>query len=138
MAQPDLVPDDSLRGLIRGIFDDLQTLIRDEIALARLALHQQIAGARPAVLAIGVAIGALLLGAAFLLVGVALLISYLLGLPAWVGFAVVGAFAMLTGVLMAIAARGQLANAWSMSQETIETLKENPAWIARRLSSVRR
>jgi hypothetical protein len=138
MAQSTIEPNDSIPGLLRGIFSDLQTLIRDEIALARLAIHQQVAGVRPAIMGFGIAAAALLFGVVFLLAGMSLLISYLLGVPAWIGFGIVGLLCSIGGGVMFFGARAQLANSWSLSQETLSTLKEDPVWIAKRLSSVRK
>src|SRR5258706_16085788 len=88
MANADFVQE-SIGGLIRGILNDLRTLIREEIALARVELREQAGRAKAAALSFGIAAAALLFGGIFLLVAVALGIAYLIGWPAWTGFLIV-------------------------------------------------
>src|SRR5258707_8011995 len=88
MANADFVQE-SIGGLIRGILNDLRTLIREEIALARVELREQAGRAKAAALSFGIAAAALLFGGIFLLVAVALGIAYLIGWPAWTGFLLV-------------------------------------------------
>jgi Putative Actinobacterial Holin-X, holin superfamily III len=84
MANPDYVQE-SIGSLIRGILTDVQTLIREEIALARVEIREQAGRARAAALSFGIAAAALAFGAIFLLVAIALGIASLLGWPAWTG-----------------------------------------------------
>src|SRR4029450_7884801 len=85
MANPDYVQESTV-SLIRGILNDLRTLIREEIALARVEMREQAGRARAAALSFGIAAAALAFGAIFLLVAIALGIANLLGWPAWTGF----------------------------------------------------
>src|SRR5947207_15947558 len=85
MANGDFVQD-SIGSLIRGILNDLRTLIREEIALARVEMREQAGRAKAAALSFGFAAGALLFGTIFLLVAIALAIANLSGWPPWPGF----------------------------------------------------
>jgi hypothetical protein len=81
---------------------------------------------------------ALLLGAVFLLAAIATAIADVMGWPAWtvlLGLAVLlslGAFVALSY------GRKQLHAITTARVETVETMKENAAWIANRLSSARK
>ena len=101
--------EESITGLIRGIFDDLSTLIREEIALARVEIREQIANARTMATALAVAAVALMFGGMFLLVAVALGVADLLNWPAWAGFLVVAVLLMAVGAVSFSSARSKLA-----------------------------
>lgn len=138
MAMPDTTHSDSIPGLIRGILDDLRTLIREEIELARVELREQAGRARTAAISFAVAAIALAAGGGFLLIAIALGIADLLNWPAWAGFLAV-AIVMAGGGLVALGAgRKQLREFHAVPEETVSSVKENSAWIAKRMSSVRR
>ena len=137
MANPDFVQE-STGSLIRGILNDLRTLIREEIALARAEMREQAGRARAAALSFGIATAALAFGAIFLLVAIALGIASLLGWPAWTGFLIMALLLCIGGYFTLSSGRKQLASVHAMPEETVTTLKENSEWIAKRLSSVRK
>jgi uncharacterized membrane protein YqjE len=137
MANPDYVQE-STGSLIRGILNDLRTLIREEIALARVEMREQAGRARAAALSFGMAAAALAFGAIFLLVAIALGIATLLGWPAWTGFLIMALLLGIGGYVTLSSGRKQLARVHAMPEETVTTLKENSEWIAKRLSSVRK
>ena len=137
MANPDYVQE-SIGTLLRGILDDLRTLIREEIALARVEMREQAGRARAAAMSFGIAAAALAFGGVFLLVAIALGIATLLGWPAWTGFMIVALLLCIGGYITFSTARKQLANLHAVPAETVTTLKENSEWIAKRLSSVRK
>jgi uncharacterized membrane protein YqjE len=137
MANPDYVQE-SIGSLIRGILTDVQTLIREEIALARVEIREQAGRARTAALSFGIAGAALAFGAIFLLVAIALGIASLLGWPAWTGFLIVALLLCIGGYFTLASGRKQLARVHAVPEETVTTLKENSEWIAKRLSSVRK
>ena len=119
-------------------FNDLRTLIREEIALARAEMREQAGRARSAALSFGIAAAALAFGAIFLLIAVALGIANLLGWPAWTGFLIMALLLCIGGYFTLSSGRKQLASVHAMPEETVTTLKENSEWIAKRLSSVRK
>lgn len=137
MANPDFVQE-SIGSLIRGILNDLRTLIREEIALARVEIREQAGRAKAAALSFGIAAGALLFGSIFLLVALALGIANLIGWPAWTGFLIVAVLLCAGGYVTLAAGRKTLSTVHAVPEETVTTLKENSEWIAKRLSSVRK
>ncbi len=138
MAQPELVQPDSIGGLIRGILNDLRTLIREEIALARVEIREQAGRARAAAMSFGIAVAALAFGGIFLLIAIALGIAYLLNWPAWAGFLVTAVLLSLVGFVTLSLGRKQLTRVHAVPEQTISTLKENSEWLAKRLSSARK
>lgn len=138
MAMPDTTHSDSIPGLIRGILDDLRTLIREEIELARVELRQQAARAKTAAVSFAVAAIALALGGALLLIAIALAISDLLNWPAWAGFLAVAVVMAGAGLVALGTGRKKVRDFHAVPEETVSSVKENSAWIAKRMSSVRR
>jgi hypothetical protein len=132
---PQVVHNDSIGGLIRGILMDLRTLIREEIALARVEIREQAGRARTAAMSFGMAAAALLFGGTFLLIALATGIAELLDWPVWAGFLIVAVLLSLIGFVMLSAGRKQLQTVHAVPEETVSTLKENSEWIAKRLSS---
>ena len=137
MENPNFVQE-STGSLIRGILNDVRTLIREEIALARVEMREQAGRARAAALSFGIAAAALAFGAIFLLVAMALGIANLLGWPAWTGFLIMALLLCIGGYFTLSSGRKQLASVHAVPEETVTTLKENSEWIAKRLSSVRK
>lgn len=132
------VRDDSVAGLIRGILADLRTLIREEIALARVEIRGQAGRARSAAMSFGMAASALLFGAAFLLIAIALAIAEVFAMPLWSGFLIVAVLLSLVGMFAFSQGRKQIREFHAVPEETVTTLKENSEWIAKRLSSAQR
>ena len=138
MATHDLVQTESIGGLMRGILTDLRTLIREEIALARVELREQAGRAKSVAFSFAITAAALLFAGIFLLIAAATGIADVLGWPAWAGFLVVALLLGVIGVVAAMSGRKQLQQVHAVPQETVSTMKENAAWIAKRLSSDRK
>jgi MFS family permease len=135
---PELAQHETFGGLISGILTDLKTLLREEIALARIEIREQAGKARAAALSFGVAAAGFLFGLAFLLIAIATAISEQLGWPSWAGFLIVGLLMSIVGFVSLSFGRRQIRTLQPLPTETVTTLKENSEWIAKRLSSVRK
>jgi hypothetical protein len=129
---------ESIGGLVKGILADLRQLMRDEISLARVEMREQAGRAKLAAGAFGAAIVALAFGATFLLVAIAVGVADLLGWPVWTGFLLLAVLLSVAGLVMLSAGRKRLRSVHAVPEQTVQTLKENSEWIAKRLSSARR
>jgi len=127
--------DTSISALLKGILNDVQALLREEIALARVEIGEQASRARAAAMSFGIAIAALAFGGTFLLIALALGIADVMTWPAWAGFLVVAVLLCVAGAVAYLMARRRLTAVHMVPEETVTTLKENSAWIAKRLSS---
>lgn len=136
--EPAATRDTSIAALLKGIVTDIQTLLREEIALARVELNQQATRAKAAAASLGVAIAALAFGGTFLLIALALGVADLMDWPAWAGFLAVAVVLTVGGLIAWSTARRRLTAVHMVPEETVSTLKENSAWIAKRLSSEQR
>jgi len=135
---PDVVRQDTIRGLIGGILTDLKTLMHEEVALARVEIREQAGKAQAAALSFGMAAGALLFGAAFVLIAIAMAIAELAGWPLWAGFLIVAALLGIIGFIALSAGRRKLRTFQAIPEQTVTSLKENSEWIAKRLSSAQK
>ena len=105
---PHVTQHESIGSLVRGILTDLRTLVREEIALARVEIREQAGRARGAAVSFGIAAAALLFGGAFLLVALATAIADLLNWPVWAGFLVVAVVLSLIGFVTLASGRKKL------------------------------
>jgi uncharacterized membrane protein YqjE len=136
--ESEIASHESIGGLVRGILMDLRTLVREEIALARVEITEQVGRARGAAVSFGIAAAALAFGGTFLLIAVALAIADLMNWPAWTGFLIVAVLLSVAGWFSLASGRKQLRTVHTVPEETVSTLKENSEWIAKRLSSAQR
>lgn len=128
----------SIAELIRGILNDLRTLVREEIALARVELREQATRAKAAAISFGIAAGALAFAGTFLLIALAIGVADLFNWPLWAGFLTVAVLLGIVGGVAFVSGREQLKRLNPVPEETVTTLKENSEWIAKRLSSAPR
>lgn len=135
MSESELVQTESIGGLLRGILTDVRTLIREEIALARVELREQAGRARAAAASFAIAAAALAGGGLLLLMAMAIGIADLLNWPVWSGFLIMSVLLCLVGFVTLSSGRSQLKKVHAVPEETVTTLKENSAWIAKRLQS---
>lgn len=88
---------DSLGMLVRGLLEDISTLFRSEIALAKIEIRQAIAGLGGVAALFAVALVFALIGGAFILVTIVLALA--LVMPAWAATLIVAiALFLLAGL----------------------------------------
>jgi protein-S-isoprenylcysteine O-methyltransferase Ste14 len=129
---------ESIGSLVKGIITDIRQLIRDEVALARVEMREQASRAKLAISALGAAAAAMTLGLVFLLIALSVGIADLLGWPLWAGFLAVALLLGVAGFVMFSMGRRKMQSVHAVPEQTVQTVKENSEWIAKRLSSVKR
>jgi uncharacterized membrane protein len=129
---------ESIGSLVKGIITDIRQLIRDEVALARVEMREQASRAKLAISALGAAAAAMTLGLVFLLIALSVGIADLLGWPLWAGFLAVALLLSVAGFVMFSMGRRKMQSVHAVPEQTVQTVKENSEWIAKRLSSVKR
>lgn len=134
----ELLHNDSIGSLVRGVLVDIRDLMREELALARVEIREQAGRAKLAAASLGAAAVALAFGATFLLVAIAVGLADLLDWPVWTGFLIVALLLSISGLVMLSSGRKKLASVQPVPEETVRTLKENSEWLKRRLSSANR
>lgn len=120
-------PDRSVGSILQGILDNLQELVRSEVALAKREVAEDIQRGKGA-------IAMLVAGAAVVLIGVHFLLwttvyALALRLPVWAATGVVGIAFVLAGAVAV--SRGL--KRWQIisftPERTVATLKENVEWV---------
>lgn len=127
--------DPSIAQLISGVVGDAQTLVRQEIALARQEITKEITNAKQAAIKLGIAGGVLAVAGLLLILALAQGIADLLNWPHWAGYVLVGVVLAIVGYVLLSSAQKQIKAVQPVPKQTIETLKENAEWIKERTTS---
>lgn len=125
---------ESMGDTVRGIVDDLQNIVRDEVQLAKTELKDDARqmGAGAGMIAGGGALG--YTGFFFLMIGLTSLIAR--KLPMWLAATVVGAGLGGAAAYLGMTGRERLRGDRLMPEQTIESVREDAAWASGEVSSV--
>ena len=115
----------AMSDVLRDIIGNVQEMLRSEVRLARAELREEVSQATAAAKLIGIGAGLALLGGAFLLVTVTLLLA--LVMPAWIATLIVGAALGIAG--MVALSKGRSDFRVPRPNKTIENVKENVEWM---------
>jgi len=118
----------SIPGLIRSLLDDIRELIREQIAIAREEIHEEVGTVTRTVTAFGAAALAGLVGIVLLAVAIGGAIAFLLDWPAWSGYGIVALILLGGAYLLYLSGRRKLSDIRRLPKTT-ETMKENLAWL---------
>jgi VIT1/CCC1 family predicted Fe2+/Mn2+ transporter len=126
--------DKSVPELMRELGDEIATLVRQEIALAKAELAQK---SRPAVASAGMfGTGALLGLGAFGAITTALIAALALVMPVWLAALIVAVVYGIVAGVLAMTGKKTLETAGPLvPEQTAESVKEDIAWAATRAKS---
>lgn len=127
--------DTSVATILGGIVGDVQTLVRQELALAKQETKEELDKAKQAAIATGAAVGLLGVGGLLLVLALARGIADLLEWPPWAGYLLVGAICAIAGGILMVGAKKRVNQINPVPQKTIATMKENAEWIRDRTTS---
>jgi len=119
----------SMTALLGGIIGDIQTLIRQEITLARVEIQKEWDKAKVAAGSMMAGAVVLALGAVLLCVAAACALHEAAALPWWASFLIVGGVLALAGGVLLYFGRSKAAEVNIVPPQTAETMKENVQWI---------
>jgi hypothetical protein len=128
----DRIPADtspSVSSLLGGIVSDLQTLIRQEVALAKTEMIREWDKAKTAAGAMAAGAAVLALGAVLLCLTVVSVLREVAGLPWWASFLIVGGVLAGLGAVLFYTGRNKAAQVNVVPPQTAETMRENVQWI---------
>jgi hypothetical protein len=114
--------------LIRSLLDDTRDLFREELALARAEIRDEISIARTAAVAFSGAAVAATIGVVLLCIAIGAGIAYMLSWPAWTGYGMVAVLLIGAAFVLVLYGRGRLTQIRALPKTT-ETVKENLAWM---------
>ena len=125
---------ESTTSLLGRVIDDARELFREEVALARAEIREEVsawAAAGGAMAAGGAVLG---VAALFILVALALGVAALLQWPNWAGFLLVGVVLGVVGAVALMAGRAKAHRILTLPK-TAETVKETSEWMKNRMTS---
>lgn len=128
----------TLTSTFKRVVDDVRDLLREEIALARAELRQEVSVFSNAAAMIAVGAVAALLALTFFLHAAAQGIATALNWPSWTGYLGVAIVLGVAGVMMMVLGRGRLRTASAVPPQTVATLQENKEWLKNRMTSEHR
>jgi hypothetical protein len=122
----------SLGDLVSGVTNDLATLMRQEIQLARAETMEKVTETTQS--AIWMAAGGMVAYAGV----IALLIAAIVGLanfiPLWLSAAIVGLVVIVVGYLLIQSGRSRLSNVSVVPEKTIASIQEDAALVKEKVS----
>jgi len=127
----------TLAQLLSGLVSDAKQLLRQEVALAKHEIQEEVRKTKVAALSLGVGIGIAALGGLLLIIMLVHLLNALTDLPLWACYAIVGGICALVGVVLFYMGKNQIARVGIVPQQTVETMRENAQWIKEKALSDR-
>jgi hypothetical protein len=114
----------SVGGLVRSAIDDVRELFREELALAKAEMREEVSKAAAGGAQLGAAGVALWFAAMFVLVAGALGLAEALQWPVWAAFLSVGVLLGIVGSVFGFGARSAFRQVRPLPR-TVGTIKEN-------------
>jgi sterol desaturase/sphingolipid hydroxylase (fatty acid hydroxylase superfamily) len=121
----------SVAALLAGIVNDVQELLKQQLALFKHELRRDVERTKEVALSLSVAVPLLLLGGFMLGMMLVALLHEVAGLPWWGSFGIIGGAMFLIGVGLALLARQRMEEFKPVSDPAAEALKENLEWTTK-------
>jgi hypothetical protein len=115
--------------LVSDLANDAKQLLRQELALAKYEIREEIRKAKSALISLGIGIGLAAIGGLLLIVMLVHVLNAFAGLPLWSCYAIVGGVCAIMGIVLLYKGKYRLAQIDMIPQQTVETMKENVRWI---------
>jgi len=116
--------------LIKGAFQDLETLAKQHIKLFKKEITDDMTKAGEGLVALIIGLNILFIGAVLLGIGLALALTALIpSLPAWAAFLIVGVLVCLGGGVSLFLAQNRFKAATPVAQKSLDELEEDAKWL---------
>jgi|SRR5947209_2695471 len=121
----------SLTSLVSGIVNDAQQLIRQEIALARSEVKQELNKTKAAAASFAGAAAVGVLSAVLLSFMLVYLLNWVTNnvLPVWACFGIIGGVYVLVALILFYTGKNKAEQINLVPPQTAETMKENVQWL---------
>jgi len=123
-------PEPKVTDLVAGILSDAQELFRQQAALFRSEIQEDVRKTKEAAVPLAIGLWLLVLGSILLSATVALILAAL-GLPEWASFAIVGAVVTVAGGVLFYVGKKKFDSFNPLPQKSAEALKENLECLAK-------
>jgi Flp pilus assembly protein TadB len=118
-----------MASLLGGIVSDIQTLVRQEMTLAKTEMLREWDKAKTAAGAMAAGAVVLALSGVLLCVAVVCVVHEVVLLPWWASFLIVGGVLAVLGAVLYYIGRNKAAQVHVIPPQTAETMRENVQWI---------
>ena len=116
----------TLGDLFSSLTEDLSTLIRKEVDLARTETTEKVTRATRSI--VSIIAGGMIAYAGLIALIIAVIVGLSRFMPLWLSALIVGIVVVAIGAIMISSGRGSLANMSVMPEKTVESMKENTEW----------
>jgi len=118
--------------LVSGILDDATTLIRQNIAMLRAEVREDLRKTTEAAKYMGLGSALAALGGLFLVISLVPLLGWLApSLPPWACWAIVGGVLLVIGGITFVIGRSLLRSFSPLPDKSLNALQENVSWITK-------
>jgi hypothetical protein len=125
----------TLAQLVGELVVDAKQLLRQELALAKHEMHEEVRKTKIALVSFGVGAGIGAIGGLLLIVMVVHLLNALTELPLWTCYGIVGGVCAIAGIVLLYRGEHQITQIDLVPEQTVETMKENVRWIKKTSAS---
>jgi Putative Actinobacterial Holin-X, holin superfamily III/Uncharacterised MFS-type transporter YbfB len=119
----------TLTQLVSGLVSDAKLLLRQELALAKHEIQEEVRKTKIAVACLGAGIGIAAVGGLLFIVMLVHLLSALTEWPLWICYGIVAGICVIAGAALLYGGKKQISDIDMVPSQTVETMKENVRWI---------
>lgn len=119
----------TLTQLMHGLVNDITLLMRQELALAKHEMHEEVRKTKTALISLGAGIGIAAVGGLLFIAMLVHLLNALTEWPLWICYGIVGGVCAIAGAVLLYRGKRYMSQIDMVPQQTVETMKENVRWI---------
>ena len=119
----------SVAALLDGLWNDVKTLVVQELRLAVHEVQEEMGKAKSAAVSLAAGIGLVAVGGLLLILMLVHLLQALTDLPLWACYAIVGGAISGAGAWLMLRAKNTAEDIHVVPIRTVQTMKENVSWI---------
>jgi uncharacterized membrane protein len=119
----------TLAQLVSDLVSDAKLLLRQELALAKYEIQEEVGKTKSAFVSLGIGAAVTAIGGLLLVLMLVHGLNALTGWPLWTCYAIVGAIFVLVGLMMLYRGKSRMMQIELVPPQTVETMKENLRWI---------
>jgi hypothetical protein len=123
--------DSSVTSLVSGVINDAQELMRQQLALLKAEVREDLRKTREAAVLMATGLGIALLGVLLLAFTLVYAVNELLHVPLWASFAICTLVLLAGGGALCFVAKKQFDSFNPLPDQTAKALEENVQWITK-------
>ena len=119
----------TLAQLVSELVSDTKQLLRQELALAKYEVREEVRKTKVTLVSMGVGLGVVAIGGLLLIVMLVHLLNAVTEWPLWICYGIVGGVCAVAGGVLLYFGKHRMSQIDMVPQQTVETMKENVRWI---------